>query len=86
MPKSKKAILVRGDNLTNCSLIQANVALVRSYCRDHRLAAPPMPEDVDAYAPCTLEMSEWEDDKGRRTLRLQLLRDDTVLSDAEWAL
>jgi hypothetical protein len=86
MPKNKKAILMRSDHLTNCSLIQASMAMVRNYCRDHRLAPPPVPEDVDAYAPCTLEMSEWEDERGRRIGRLTLLRDDTVLSDAEWTL
>jgi hypothetical protein len=86
MPKSKKSVLVQGANLTNCSLIQASVAAARTYCRDHRLAPPPFPEDVDAYAPCTLELSEWEDENGRRIGRLTLLRDDTVLTDREWVL
>ena len=86
MSKSKKAVLVRGDNLTNCSLIQASVAAARNYCRENRLAPPPFPEDVDAYAPCTLEISEWEDERGRRIGRLIVLREDTVLTDAEWTL
>jgi hypothetical protein len=84
--KSRKAVLVKDENLSNCSLIQASVASARAYCREHRLAPPPFPEDVDAYAPCAIEISEWVDERGKRVGRLIVLRGDTVLSDAEWAL
>ncbi|HET7086034.1 MAG TPA: hypothetical protein VFI23_14750 [Rhizomicrobium sp.] len=87
MSKHKKAILVRGANLTNAAMVLHTVALARKYCADYRIPQPPLPADAASFAPCTLEMSEWKDDDGGRIGRLQFLRDDgSVIFDQEWRL
>jgi hypothetical protein len=87
MEKLKRAVLVRGTNLTNAAMVLHTVALAQKYCIESGLSQPPIPSDVSSFFPCTLEMSEWEGVDGERIGRLQFLADDgRIISDEEWPL
>jgi len=89
MPKEKIVTLINIPQITNQAVLTFALTETKKYFSEFNQKQPPIPDNVNAFVPGRLLITEIESDEVQqgRVGRIQFLRDDgTSYSDQKWRI